>query len=140
LERTDVTPDRLVAAVLIATLLGVAVAEAAGQIATDFAVALANRIGARAFVGPGAKITSVSAASHDNFVEIRNVVSDSVYISRLRSRGQQVRSLIASHYCIEGLIPFLEQGLVIHQTFAAADNRDQIAFTLDSSSCVGRRR
>jgi hypothetical protein len=133
------TPDRLVAAVLIATLLGVAVAVAAGQIATEFALVLANRIGARALVGPGAKITSVSA-THENFVEIRDVVSDPVYISRLRSRGQQLRSLIASQYCIEGLIPFLEQGLVIHQTFAAADNRDQITFTVDSSSCVGRRR
>lgn len=102
----------------------------------DTARAIAHAIDANAIKAQDVAIIFESAASHDNVVELRYRANDAAVFSRLKGNLDKIRADKAAYYCNAGRITALQQGVVVHEVIAAADNSDRLDFTFDTSTCA----
>ena len=104
----------------------------------DIARAFANTINVSTVKSRGAALDFDSAIAHDNVVEVMYVANDFAAFDRFKSNSNTARAALIGFYCEASRVAYLQQGLVIHQTYARSDNKDRVEFTIDRSSCDTR--
>jgi hypothetical protein len=128
----------------VMTALVMAVAPIGGVRAQSFiqqrnaaAAALAEAL--RAEKAPYEGITFESAEVYDSLVEVKYVVTDSVFFSRMKSAdANYMRQFRARDYCSDSRIAYLQQGASVYEIFATSDHSGGIYVSVSNSTCMDR--
>jgi hypothetical protein len=129
----------LVTAALVTAVAPVGVVQAQGLVQQWNAAAAALAEALRVAKAPYEGITFESAEAYDSLVEVKYVVTDSAFFSRMKSAGaDQLRQSRARDYCSDNRIAYLKQGASVYEIFATSDHTDGIYVSISNSTCVDR--
>lgn len=103
--------------------------------AAEMAKAIAHKLNGNPPTAPSASVTFVSAAAHDNVIDLYSVMQDVGLFARAKAIVNTLRTAMARNLCGGSTSP-LNSGVVFHQVITGPDNRDHIDFTVDRSTCI----